>query len=179
MKRPDVELPEEKRIFLDLERQQGDMLPGSLGALEGIAERFKDSAPVTVYWFLARDWGREHPFYEGEDEVAINLNAPFKKTFNVPKAIRHVMKPRKFRRLSAFVKEQRWRLFKSDHTLAATPSFWREYVKRSRFQPMTWEIKSSKAENSTVLAVQDIFFNVKRRRVYLLFETTDENTLEF
>jgi len=178
MKRPDVELPEEKRFRRQLERQHGDMLPGSFGVLEAISEQFKDSAPITVYWFLADDWDRDHPYIESEVEVALNWKERAEKTFNIPTEIRHELQPRKFRRLSAFVTEQRRRLFKNDLTLAASPSFWREYVKRSRFQPMTWEIKPSRTATRTVCSVRDIFFNVGHRKVYLLMEADDYDTLE-
>src|ERR1035438_8094181 len=50
MKHREPELPEDKRIRRELERQHGDMLPGSLGALEEIQEQFQGSAPITVYW---------------------------------------------------------------------------------------------------------------------------------
>lgn len=172
------ELPDEKLILRKLERQHGDMRPGSLAALEAISEQFKGSAPVTVYWFLADDWDQDDRYQERAHEVAHNLNAPIKRTFNIPNEIRHELQPRRFRRLTAFVTEQRKRLMKDRGVVEFTPFFLRESIRRRHFQAMTWAIKPSRTATPTVCSVQDIFFDVEHRKIYLLVEDADDDTLE-
>ena len=178
MQHLEPELPGEKLILRKLESQHGDMLPGSLAALEAISEQFKGSAPVTVYWFLADDWDRDDRYQERAHEVAHNLNAPIKRTFNVPTEIRHELQPRRFRRLTAFVTEQRKRLMKDRGVVEPTPFLLREFIYRRHFQPMTWEIKPSRTATPTVCSVRDIFFNVEHRKVYLLMEIDGYDRLE-
>lgn len=178
MKRLEPELHDEKLIFRKMERQHGDMLPGSLAALEAISEQFKGSTPVTVYWFLADDWDRDDRYQERPNAVAHNLNAPIKRTFHIPIEIRHEPQPRKFRRLSAFVTKQRKRLLSEYAVVEPTPFLLREFTYRRHFQAMTWEIKTSRTASPTVCAVRDIFFNVEHRKVYLLMETDRDDTFE-
>jgi hypothetical protein len=178
MQHLEPELPDEKLILRKMERQHGDMLPGSLAALEAISEQFKGSAPVTVYWFLAHDWDRKHQYVDGEDDVAHNLNAPIKRTFNIHIEIRHELQPRRFRRLSAFVTEQRRRLLSNYHVVEPTPFLLRHFIYRRHFQAITWEIKPSRTATPTVCSVGDIFFNIEHRKVYLLMETDGEDSFE-
>lgn len=178
MQQLEPELPGEKLILRKMERQHGDMLPGSLAALEAISEQFKGSAPVTVYWLIADDWDRDRQFVDGEDEVAHNLNAPIKRAFNIPIEIRHELQPRRFRRLSAFVTDQNRSLLSDYDVVEPTPFLLREFIYRRHFQAMTWKIKPSRTATPTVCSVRDIFFNVEHRRVHLLMETDGYDTLE-
>jgi hypothetical protein len=172
------ELPGEKVILRKLERQHGDMQPGSVAALEAISDQFKGSAPVTVYWFLGDDWDRDDRYQERAYEVAHHLDAPMKRTFNIPIEIRHELQPRRFRRLSAFVTQQRKRLLSDYDVVEPTPFFLRESIYRRHFQAMTWEIKPSRTATPTVCSVRDIFFNVGHRTLYLLMEADDFDTLD-
>lgn len=187
MKRLEPELPEEKRIRRQMERKHGDMLPGSLAALEAISEQFKGSAPVTVYWLLADEWNRYHQYVDGEDEVAHNLNAPIKQTFHIPSEILHEVQPRRLRRLTAFVTQQQRRLLGDGDVVKALQFFLRdsnyhrllrESIYRRHYQAMRWKVKPSKQAEWTIYPVRDMFFNVEHRKVYLMLGEADDNTLE-
>lgn len=187
MKRLEPELPEERQILRELRKQHGDMLPGSLAALEAISGLFKGFAPVNVYWFYVKDWNHEDRYQERVHEVALNYNKPETHTFHILSNILHEVQPRKFRRLSAFVPAQQRRLSRGVDVLEPTPFLLRkptyhgllhESIYRRHYQAMTCEIKLTRAATPTIYSVQDIFFNLEYRRVYLMLGEADDNTLE-
>ena len=174
-KEPDIS-KEEKIILLALERENGDRLPGCLGVLEELQEEFEGTTKVIVYWFLPEHWCEDQETAEKGDRVAFNLSASKDRKSYIPKHSLHRVQPERLQTLTAFVKEQKERLFREYWKKQETYGVWGDYspflIKESLvcryYTEMKWEVKEPQQEQAIIRPIKNIYFNLVERGVYLL-----------